>query len=114
MRGVGHAVARMLSLSVFLVQFVIIGGAEQLTSVFFKSSYLRGGVQPLIENSHHLRVIFAYLKLWCDNSGLRPARFWLDSQTKDADEITLLSTHTLQAKPPQIRLGVFAYYIVGF
>lgn len=75
MRRVEYTVARMLSLSVFLVQFVIIGGAEQLTSVFFKSSYLRGGVQPLIENSHHLRVIFAYLKLWCDNSGLRLASF---------------------------------------
>lgn len=75
MRRVEYTVARMLSLGVFLVQFVIIGGTEQLTSVFFKSSYLRGGVQPLIENSHHLRVVFAYLKLWYDNSGLRPASF---------------------------------------
>ena len=71
MRRVEYTVARMLSLGVFLVQFVIIGSAEQLTSVFFKSSYLRRGVQPLIENGHHLRVVFAYLKLWCDNSGLR-------------------------------------------
>ncbi len=75
MRRVEYTVARMLSLGVFLVQFVIIGSAEQLTSVFFKSSYLRRGVQPLIENGHHLRVVFAYLKLWCDNSGLRPASF---------------------------------------
>ncbi len=38
-----------------------------LASIPFAYSHLRAGAQPLIDNSHRWRVIFAHITLWCEN-----------------------------------------------
>ena len=54
---------------VFLAKFVIQG----FTDVFFTHSYLRAGAQSLIDDNHRLRVVIAYLQLWCERFDTKKA-----------------------------------------
>lgn len=56
-----------MMMSLYVVQSVVKDYPKILASIPFAYSHLRAGAQPLIDNSHRWRVIFAHIMLWCEN-----------------------------------------------
>lgn len=57
-----QSVAYLMISQLFLVSQII----DTLVGIPFAYDSLRSGAQPLIDGSHRLRVVFAYIQLWCE------------------------------------------------
>lgn len=65
--------SRSLSMVTMCELFAGVGIIRDLTNIVFTYDYLRPGAQSLIDDSHHLRVVVAYIQLGCEQFGVMKA-----------------------------------------